>query len=507
MISLQDLSKQYSVERTVNAVDHVSLEVERGRFLAIVGRSGSGKSTLLGMLGGISSPTSGKVVVDGTSLFSLGADELADFRNQKIGFVFQFASLLPSLRAIDNVALPALIGGTLGDRDAYARARALLQRVGLSDRVDFYPGQLSGGEQRRVAIARALINTPSLLLADEPTADLDEVTEKEILELLVEIHQAFALTLVVVTHNNEIAAKADQILEMRAGRAIATSIAEHSEPIAVREPAVVGKVPASRSLTAHGGANGDRAGATSVAFLPPSQTAANEPGDHTFRVKEIFEIPTHISAQEQVKLGAGIERLAGRCALWMIAVFGLCWILNTAVATYENNVLQAKTDQRLALEELAMGGLRAEVKDVTLGPGKTYKLSIYLRNMDDTKPLYVMSPTVRVFVQVGSSWQEISLKPVENAAPRVMKIEGEQILHYVLEPDVADFAQLIPYYMHVRITNDMIVSPRSQPKDDLIDRSDSYYVYLKPHDADNSAIQKKLSFPGTPPVWIPMPPH
>ena len=191
MLKVENLGKRFSAERNVDAVSNVSLELESGQFLAVIGRSGSGKSTLLGMLGGISKPTSGSVIVDSVNQWSLNDDAHSDFRNRTIGFVFQFASLLPTLRAIDNVALPALIGGGLDYNEAYARAHTLLNHVGLSERFDSFPGQLSGGEQRRVAIARALINSPSVILADEPTADLDQDTEEEILNLLVDIHRAF----------------------------------------------------------------------------------------------------------------------------------------------------------------------------------------------------------------------------------------------------------------------------------------------------------------------------
>lgn len=142
------------------------------------------------MIGGISKPTSGLVKFAQTSLWAQGNNARADFRNSTIGFVFQFASLLPTLKAIDNVALPAMVSGALSEKAAYARARVLLEQVGLAERIDSYPGELSGGEQRRVAIARALINSPQVLLADEPTADLDEETEVEILKLLLEIRSS-----------------------------------------------------------------------------------------------------------------------------------------------------------------------------------------------------------------------------------------------------------------------------------------------------------------------------
>jgi putative ABC transport system ATP-binding protein/macrolide transport system ATP-binding/permease protein/lipoprotein-releasing system ATP-binding protein len=465
MLTAESLSKRFGGERTLDAVSELNFELEKGRFIAIVGRSGSGKSTLLGMLGGISRPTAGNVLVDGTNQWLLSDDDHSDFRNRKIGFVFQFASLLPTLRAIDNVALPALVGG-VEDRKAYARATAFLNRVGLRERADYYPSQLSGGEQRRVAIARALINSPDILLADEPTADLDEETEEEILNLLVDIHRAFNLTLVVVTHNPVIADRADQVLTMRGGRAVVNR---------------VGQGP-KRSL-----------------YQRQATAEAAE------QIKQIFEATT--DASDRVRLGEGIERLIGRFIMWIIPMILIACGINAAVTDYEQRQIDARVERRLALEDLAMKGLRAEVKQVTFGTDHTYNVDVYLRNTTSGQTLYVMSPTVRAFVQVGSSWQEVPLKPADPSSKNVLKVEGTKVLRYILEPDVHGYAELLPYYMHVRISNDMIVSPSNQPKDDLIERSDNYYVYLKPHDADDTAILRKLKFPGTPPVWIPMPPH
>lgn len=470
LLTAEKLGKQFLGERAIDAVSDFNLQLEAGKFIAIVGRSGSGKSTLLGMLGGISRPTSGSVKISGVEQWALPENEHADFRNKKIGFVFQFASLLPTLRAIDNVALPAMISGAIGEQEAYARARGLLERVGLSQRAEFYPGQLSGGEQRRVAIARALINSPEILLADEPTADLDEETESEILNLLIDIHRAYNLTLVVVTHNPEIAARADCVVRMQAGRAVATQQVGSPQ---TAEP--------------------DRAAS-------PEEVA---------RVRRIFENSPDEIKVEKVRLGQGIERFIGRLVIWVVPIIAITWGLHFAVGLYQQSVIDQKAAARMALEELAMGNLRADVKDVTFGPGKTYKLTLYLRNTGNTgdKPMYVMGPAVRGFVQVGTSWQEVPLKPADGNTQKVQKIEGEKVFNYVLEPDVRNYEQLLPYYMHVRFTNEMLVSPSSQPKNDLVERNDSYYVYLKPHDADDAAIQSKMTFPGNPPVWIPMPPH
>ena len=206
MLEARNLRKTYAAESgPVDAVRDISLGLEAGQFLAVVGRSGSGKSTLLAMLGGLCRPTSGTVFLNGIDLWTLPEADRAAFRNREVGLVFQFASLLPTLRVVDNVALPALMGGAGGDDGAYRRATELLARVGLSDRADAYPSELSGGEQRRAALARALVNAPPILLADEPTSDLDEDNEANILELLQEIHRREGVALVIVTHDREIA--------------------------------------------------------------------------------------------------------------------------------------------------------------------------------------------------------------------------------------------------------------------------------------------------------------
>ena len=201
------------------AVEEVSFTVERGDFVSIVGHSGSGKTTLLSVLGGLSRPSSGRVLVDGADLYALDGDRLTAFRREQVGFVFQFASLLPVLTARENVLLPV----TLRSRGepvngAEERAAELLRLVGLGDRGDAYPSQLSGGQQRRVAIARAFVNAPSLVLADEPTGDLDEQTESEVMQLFMRVNRERGTTFVMVTHNSELAGRAGRRMRMEDGR-------------------------------------------------------------------------------------------------------------------------------------------------------------------------------------------------------------------------------------------------------------------------------------------------
>jgi putative ABC transport system ATP-binding protein len=218
MIELRGVTKSVpSGTGTLTILHPLDLLIERKTVSAITGPSGSGKSTLLGLIAGLDAPTSGQVMIDGTDITSLSEDGLAALRGAKIGFVFQFFHLLPSLTAFENVLVPMEIAGA---KDAPRRATSLLAEVGLQDRGHHYPSQLSGGEQQRVAIARALANDPPLLLADEPTGNLDTSTGHSIIELLLGINRARGTTLVLVTHDPELAAKADVRIALRDGRVV-----------------------------------------------------------------------------------------------------------------------------------------------------------------------------------------------------------------------------------------------------------------------------------------------
>jgi putative ABC transport system ATP-binding protein len=199
----------------VDILKGIDLEIPRGQFAAIMGPSGSGKSTLLGLIAGLDSPTSGQIVLDGEDITRLGEDEMALLRGRKIGFVFQSYHLVPTLTAEENVLLPMeLAGNRNGWRE---RARKLLERVGLGDRRDHYPVQLSGGEQQRVALARAFALQPPILLADEPTGNLDSATGKVVLDLLLELNHEQSTTMVLVTHEDSVAACADRRIVLRDG--------------------------------------------------------------------------------------------------------------------------------------------------------------------------------------------------------------------------------------------------------------------------------------------------
>jgi putative ABC transport system ATP-binding protein len=222
MIELREVSKTVtSGSGSLTILHPVTLSIPAGSFVAITGPSGSGKSTLLGLIAGLDAPTTGRIVIDGTEITGLDEDALARLRGAKIGFVFQFFHLIPSLTALENVLVPLELAGAA---DATARARSLLQEVGLTARGHHYPSQLSGGEQQRVAVARALANDPPVLLADEPTGNLDSSTGGQIIELLERVNVTRGTTLVLVTHDREIAARARTTIALRDGRVI-----EHQE--------------------------------------------------------------------------------------------------------------------------------------------------------------------------------------------------------------------------------------------------------------------------------------
>jgi len=216
MIALRGVSKTVqSGGRPLTILYPLDLDVPRGRRLAIVGPSGSGKSTLLGLMAGLDTPSTGSILIDGTDITTLGEDALARLRGLSIGFVFQFFHLIPSLTAFENVLVPMELAGR---HDAPARARDLLAEVGLSDRGHHYPSQLSGGEQQRVALARALANEPPILMADEPTGNLDSANGRHVMELLFDINTRRGTTLVLVTHDRDLAALADTQIVLRDGR-------------------------------------------------------------------------------------------------------------------------------------------------------------------------------------------------------------------------------------------------------------------------------------------------
>jgi putative ABC transport system ATP-binding protein len=220
MILLQKVSRYYQAgERSVHALEAVSLTIERHEFVAVVGPSGCGKSTLMHLIGGLDRPTAGEIVVDGLGLTTADDAQLTNFRRTQLGLVFQFFNLLPTMNALENVCLPLLLQGVAPD-EATTRAEELLRLVGLTNRASHFVHQLSGGEQQRTAIARALVHRPSLLIADEPTGNLDTTSTSRVLDLLRQIACEQRTTLILVTHSPEVAAVATRQIELRDGRIV-----------------------------------------------------------------------------------------------------------------------------------------------------------------------------------------------------------------------------------------------------------------------------------------------
>ncbi|WP_462318981.1 ABC transporter ATP-binding protein [Marinilabilia sp.] len=216
VIFLENLQKHYAVgTQTVKALNGVSLSIRKGEYVAIMGPSGSGKSTLMNLIGALDTPTLGRYVLNGTDVSHLSDEKLAEIRNREIGFVFQTFNLLPRYNALDNVVLPLIYGGVAKD-ERNERGKEALINVGLADRMDHKPNEMSGGQRQRVAVARALVNNPSLILADEPTGNLDSKTSVDIMRLFDRIHQA-GNTIVLVTHEEDIAQHAERIVRLKDG--------------------------------------------------------------------------------------------------------------------------------------------------------------------------------------------------------------------------------------------------------------------------------------------------
>lgn len=463
MLQAQNLFKTYPGNpQPVNAVSGISFAVSSGEFLAICGRSGSGKSTLLALLAGLTRPNSGTVFIDGTDLFALFQDDRTRIRRNRIGVVFQFAGLLPTLRAIDNVAFPALVAGSVGGIDPYLRAADLLVQVGLADRMEAYPHELSGGEQRRVALARSLINRPPLLLCDEPTTDLDATTASEVLALLLDLHRRHGTALVVVTHDESLARHADRILHLERGRI---------ESMASPSP-----VPVPPSL---------------LIPIIPSPTAAPS---------------TAIPHTATERLGAGFGKLLMRfvlaLALGTCAVAAADWGIGMSQRNQQDERFQA----RRLLEETALQRLRVDVDRLSMGADWSYSLVLYLQNLDTDTPVFVTAPTVRVFVQVDRDWVEVPARSAEDESDGVLSLSGKQVFRFTFKPELARYTELLPGYMHVRFSNAMLIGRDRNGVGGLFERTDDYYVYLKPHNADDAVICRKNQWVSAP-LWIPMPPH
>jgi energy-coupling factor transporter ATP-binding protein EcfA2 len=325
---------------------------------------------------------------------------------------------------------------------------------------------MSGGEQRRIVIARALINSPRLLLADEPTGDLDEDTEADIIDLLEQLQRSEGFSFVLVTHNLDIAKHAGRTFEMRNGVLGAADL----------PPASIEVEPRAR-------------------YFGPAKVNVQAEGPASRRPREPIPLGTELWRGARIFLLGGSAILA----TFLLADFG--------VAKYQEIQVRDRGAQLAQLAEMALSRLQADVQSVAdLGDGR-YELTVYLWNVSGETPIYVMSPDMHAYVQVGKIWQEVPLEPADSGSSGVSKIENKHIHQYLFEARVKDFTQLLPNYMHVRFSQTMLVSPSSMPKGEVFERKDNFYVYLKPFDVSDEVVLKRMKFSGKPPVWIPMPPH
>lgn len=216
ILQVNGLTKTYGKGDTiVKALDNVSFNVKKGEFIAVVGASGSGKSTLLHLLGGVDRPTDGKVLIDGKDIYELNESNLAIFRRRNIGIIYQFYNLIPTLTAEENISLPRLLDGRKPDAD---KLSSILETIGLLNRAEHLPNELSGGQQQRVSVGRALINDPAIILADEPTGNLDSKSSREIIDLLKMSNKRYNQTLLIITHDEKIAMQADRVITIKDGR-------------------------------------------------------------------------------------------------------------------------------------------------------------------------------------------------------------------------------------------------------------------------------------------------
>ncbi len=222
VLEVKDLTKIYGKDNTeIRALDHISFKVEKGEFVAIIGASGSGKSTLMNLVGGIDSPTSGSVVIDGNEIYKLDESERAIFRRRNIGMVYQFYNLIPTLTVSENIMLPRLLDNRKPDQE---KLSAIINMIGLSERTGHLPSELSGGQQQRVSVGRALINDPAFILADEPTGNLDSKSSGEIMNLLKSANKQSNQTLLVITHDEKIALQADRIITISDGKILSDEV-------------------------------------------------------------------------------------------------------------------------------------------------------------------------------------------------------------------------------------------------------------------------------------------
>lgn len=453
----------------ITAVDDVSLAIAPGECVAIEGRSGSGKSTLLALLAGLCRPSSGEVWFAGRPWRDRSAAETSGLRSSGIGLVLQDAALLPGLRAIDNVLLPAVLAGS-GRAAAAARAAELLRLVGLGDRWDAHPAELSGGQQRRVALARALAAKPRVILADEPTGDLDALAAREIAALLDRLRADRSTAIVVVTHDPALAAIADRRLWMDRGGC---------------SPAVTGAA----------------IGAGAAAIVPGPSRDAGEPAFEPAPAGLAAAAPE--TAVGSV-VGAWLPFLAG------VAICGAgVAVIDGVVARRQEAVVKTVRARRRLAEEMALQDLRADIDDVTVAADGRAEVTVYLQNFRPERPLHVLGPALSIAIQREGRWADVPIAAVE-AAGGIRTITGEKtLLQLGFAVSQEPYDELLRGYLHVRVAAAMVVGDRPDGAGDLFERQDAYFIYLRDPRRTEDEIRRANGWgqKATVPVWISMPSH
>lgn len=470
IIEARQASLTYRTPRgPITAVDGVSLAIAPGECVAITGRSGSGKSTLLALLGGLCQPTSGEVLFADRPWHARSPREQSAVRAGGIGLLLQDGGLLPGLRALDNVLLPAVLAGK-PHAAAVQRAEELLRLVGLGERWDAYAAELSGGQQRRVALARALAAEPAVILADEPTGDLDGLAAREITALLERLRAERSTAIVIVTHDPALAAIADRRLWMERGRCAVTA---------------------------------------DEATVPNAHPVALPPAFDTDRGPVFEAVPAGLAPQPP---SPGIASLARSWLPFLIGVVTAAasvGLVDGLVARKQEAVVQTTRAQRRLAEEMALQDLRADVDDVVVNADARATVTLYLQNYRPERPLHVLGPTVEIGVQRDGRWDNVPID-LEDDASGIRTVGSEKtVLPVQFTVPNGRYDELLRGYLHVRIGAAMVVSDRPDGTGDLFERQDAYYIYLRDPRRSEDEIRRANGWgdKATVPLWIAMPSH
>ena len=424
-----------------------SIRVASCESVAVLGRSGSGKSTLVAMLAGLCRPDAGTVTLhidQPFDLWSLTTAERCRLRRGPIGFVSQFTSLLPALTTLENLMLPAQLAGAGGPSDLQTLALDGLKAVGLEHRSDTLASQLSGGEQRRAIVARGLMARPRLLLADEPTSNLDDASEEDVFRCLQQLCTSAGTALVMVTHNQALAKRCDRLLVLDQG--------------VLREPG-------------------------STLASSPARAATHCDESH----KDVAD-----PQRRRLLLGGFTVAMA------LTGAAGLA----TRAIQHRKEVARQASNQ---IQRLAFSGLSAELSSLERMGSAGYRGTIAVENLDVLQSLYLLPLDVQIYVQQGNRWNPFAAT-WSDASREVVQLRQPETLQFELRELPAQFTELVPGYLHVRVDVTYAIADGPDPEQNPVERRDSFFVYLLPIRPDVEKLAQN-SFPGDPPLFIPMPPH